>query len=249
MNGFQDGQDGLEWVEERLRATRGELSPAALDDVKRRTMSQRGSKRMIPRARLVTSLLAVGLIGTGGGAVMAASGVFKGDSAPKQSAAKQQYEGNGNGNGPPATCPDGSPKPPPGNCGQGNGGNGQGNNGNGQGNGGGKVKPSGQRNIKLKVRPRRRSRDKQGRICFVEPFRVSVGGADRRMARRVKYRVGNRLLMNRTLMDNPSGLGRTFRAKHRGPSHVHNIKMSVRLADGTLVRKHRRVRSCGRRRR
>jgi len=220
MNGFQDGHDGLEWVEERLRAERGELSPAAFDDVKRRSMSQRGSKRMIPRARLVTSLLAVGLIGTGGGAVMAATGVFKGDSGAQESAAKQQYC-------PPNSPNAGKPQGPGFNCGN------------------SKVKPSGQRDIKLKVRPRRRSRDKQGRICFVEPFRVSVGGADRQLARRAKFRVGSRLLTNRTLMDNPSGLGRDFPAKHRGKSHVHNIKMSVRLSDGTLVRRNRRVRSCG----
>jgi hypothetical protein len=101
VNRSEDNRDDFAPVEERLRAARGELSPIELDQAKRRAMSHAGGKRMNLKSRLVTGLLMLGLIGTGGGAVLAASN----GSSDKESAAKSQYC-------PPSSPGAGKPKDP-----------------------------------------------------------------------------------------------------------------------------------------
>src|SRR3954462_2215743 len=63
-------------VERRLRAERPELSAIELDRVKQgalATAARRGGRGMTLKNRLVLALIVVGLMGTGGGAVIAAS--------------------------------------------------------------------------------------------------------------------------------------------------------------------------------
>ena len=83
-------KDQYEPIERRLRAERAELSAIELDQVKRSVLAgagRRGGKRMTLKSRLATGLLLVGLVGTSGGAVLAASG----GSSSKGSSANSQY--------------------------------------------------------------------------------------------------------------------------------------------------------------
>ena len=48
------------------------------------------------------------------------------------------------------------------------------------------------------------------------------------------------------LTDSRPPLSRVYRDRHRGPSHVHKAKASVRLKDGRLVRLSKRFRVCAR---
>ena len=115
MTNSHDNND-LSPIEDRLRQSRAEMTPIELDEVKRRALSRAatGGTRMKLKSRLATGLLVVGLVGSGGGAVIAASG----------------GNGNGNGNGkgqgadrsqycPPNSPGAGKPKDPqPARCGQ-----------------------------------------------------------------------------------------------------------------------------------
>jgi hypothetical protein len=78
--------DHLAPIEERLRSSRAELTPMELDGVKRRAMSAR-TRQMPMKTRLVTALVVLGLVGSGGTAVIAASGGSKG----KGNSANSQY--------------------------------------------------------------------------------------------------------------------------------------------------------------
>src|SRR3954447_7270683 len=126
-----------ESIERRLRTDRPELSAIELDRVKQGVVAKaarQGGGRMNLRSRLVAGLLALGLVGAGGGAVLAASGgsssngsfadsQYCPDSSP--GAGKPKHQGGGNKCGQPDDGGSGG--------GRGNGGG----NGNGSGNGGG----------------------------------------------------------------------------------------------------------------
>lgn len=110
MTSSDDHQD-ISGIEDRLRRSRAELTPIELDEVKRQALSRasRGGSRMKLRSKAVTALLVFGLVGSGGGAVLAASG----------------GNGKSNGNGadrsqycPPSSPGAGKPKDPrPAQCG------------------------------------------------------------------------------------------------------------------------------------
>lgn len=126
-NQNDDGDFGP--LEERLQSSRPSLTPLELDRVKRRVISRAGRPQMNMRHRLVTALLVVGLVGTGGGAVLAANnGNGNGQGNGNGSANSQYCPPSSPGAGKPKTPHDGGAK-----CGQPNGGNDQGQNGNGQG--------------------------------------------------------------------------------------------------------------------
>jgi hypothetical protein len=83
-------RDEVEPVERRLRAERGELSGIELDRIKTGVLAKaarQGGRGMALKGRLATVLIAIGLVGTGGGAVIAASG----GSSSKGSSANSQY--------------------------------------------------------------------------------------------------------------------------------------------------------------
>ena len=79
------------------------------------------------------------------------------------------------------------------------------------------------------------------RRCRRGPVRVTVTGADRRLVRRGRFRVGAR-----GFLDSRPPLSRVYRDRHRGPSHTHKARVSVRLKDGRLVRLSKRFRVCAR---
>jgi poly(hydroxyalkanoate) depolymerase family esterase len=87
----------------------------------------------------------------------------------------------------------------------------------------------------------RRARTPSRRRCFRGPVRVTVTGASRRLALRGRFRMGAR-----RFRDSRPPLSRVYRDRHRGPSHVHKAKASVRLKDGRLVRLTKRFRVCAR---
>jgi hypothetical protein len=74
MTSSDDHQD-LSGIEDRLRRSRAELTPIELDEMKRQALSRASTGgRMNLKSRAVTALLVLGLVGSGGGAVLAASG-------------------------------------------------------------------------------------------------------------------------------------------------------------------------------
>lgn len=118
MNEFENRLPGdHEAVERRLREEKRVAGAPELDELKLRAMkqAQRTTSKGVPvRARLVTAILTLALIGGGGGAVIAASG--GGSATGDEGAANSQYC--------PPKSPGGDPppkpkNPPPGNkCGQ-----------------------------------------------------------------------------------------------------------------------------------
>ncbi len=87
----------------------------------------------------------------------------------------------------------------------------------------------------------RRGRTRSRRRCFRGPVRATVTGAARRLVRRGRFQMGAR-----RLLDTRPPLSRVYRDRHRGPSHIHKAKVSVRFKDGRLVRLSRRFRVCAR---
>jgi hypothetical protein len=125
-------------LEGRLRSSRSSLTAVELDQVKRRVISRAGRPQMNMKHRLATALLVVGLVGTGGGAVLAASHGNGDNNGNGNGSANSQYcPPSSPGHGKPKTPHDGGAK-----CGHPNGGNDQdnGNGGQGQGNGKGNGK-------------------------------------------------------------------------------------------------------------
>ena len=107
-----DDNKNLSPIEDRLRRSRAELTPIELDEVKRTALSRAGTGRlrMNLRSKLVTGLLVTGLVGSGGGAVIAASG--GNGKSQGQGADRSQYC-------PPNSPGAGKPKDPrPAKCGQ-----------------------------------------------------------------------------------------------------------------------------------
>ena len=107
-----DDNNDLSPIEARLRQSRAELTSIELDGVKRRALSsaRTGGTRMKLKSRLATGLLVVGLVGSGGGAVIAASGGNDKDNG--KGSANSQYC-------PPSSPAAGKPKDPgPSKCGQ-----------------------------------------------------------------------------------------------------------------------------------
>ena len=66
-------------------------------------------------------------------------------------------------------------------------------------------------------------------------------GRGPRLVRRGRFRLGAR-----SFLDRRPPLSRVYRDRHRGPSHIHKAKVSVRLKDGRLVRLSKRFRVCAR---
>ncbi len=93
--------------------------------------------------------------------------------------------------------------------------------------------------LKLTMKFRRRGRTKSGRRCGKGPVRITVGGADRRLVKRARIRTGAKLFT-----DSRPPLSRVYRDRHKGPSHVHRARVSVRLKDGRLARLSKRFRVC-----
>ena len=91
-----------------------------------------------------------------------------------------------------------------------------------------------------RTRPRRRGARRLR--CARSGVRVTVGGADRRLALRATFRV-----VRRVQRDKRRPLSRVFRDTHLGPSHVHRVRVGVRLRGGRLVRLSRRYRVCAER--
>jgi hypothetical protein len=93
----------LERVAERLREERPEASPLDLDRIKTRAISQAAKsppmKGPLMKSRLVSILVAAGILFAGAGGVMAATGGIPGNAGSTSSAAKGQY------------CPPNSPSP------------------------------------------------------------------------------------------------------------------------------------------
>lgn len=94
MSNFDKSE--YESLERQLRSDKPTLSAIELDRVKQDVLTKAGPQRdrgLRLKPRLVAGLLVLGLVGTGGGAVLAASG----GSSSKGSAANSQY------------CPESSP--------------------------------------------------------------------------------------------------------------------------------------------
>ena len=132
MNGKRLPPD-LEQVAERLREERPEASPLDLDRIKtmaiQRAAESAPKKGLVMKSRLVSVLVAAGILVGGTGGVMAATGGIPGSGHSSNSSSKDQYGGGGGGGGQP--CP---PASQHGNGGGNGNGHGHGN-GNGQGNG------------------------------------------------------------------------------------------------------------------
>ena len=92
--------------------------------------------------------------------------------------------------------------------------------------------------LKLKLRSRI-GRTGSGRRCRRGRVRVTVTGADRRLVKRGRFRVGAR-----GFRDNRPPLSRVYRDRHKGSSHTHRAKVSVRMKDGRLARLRKRFRVC-----
>jgi hypothetical protein len=83
--------EDLEAIGSYLRAARLEATPLELDQLKQRVLARAGRPRRVPlRGRLVTALLAVGLLASSSGAVVASVGQ---DDGPRlrNVAARSQY--------------------------------------------------------------------------------------------------------------------------------------------------------------
>jgi hypothetical protein len=83
--------EDLEGVASQLRAARTEATPLELDELKRRVLARVERPRRVPlRGRLVTGLLALGLLASSSGAVVASVGR---DEGPRlhNVAARSQY--------------------------------------------------------------------------------------------------------------------------------------------------------------
>ena len=126
----------LEQIGERLREERPEASPLDLDRIKtlaiQRAAANAPMKGHGMKPRLVSVLVAAGILVGGAGGVMAATGGVPGSGHSSSSSSNDQYGGGGGGGG-----QDQQPCPPASGNGNGGGnghGHGQGN-GNGQGNG------------------------------------------------------------------------------------------------------------------
>jgi hypothetical protein len=106
MNGKRLPRD-LEQIAERLREERPEASPLDLDRIK--TMAIRRAAESAPRkghlmkSRLVSVLVAAGILVGGAGGVMAATGGVPGSGHSSDSSSKDQYGGGGGGGG--GECP------------------------------------------------------------------------------------------------------------------------------------------------
>jgi hypothetical protein len=217
-------------VEQQLRDGRAKLTPLERDGLKRKTMSKTGSTRMNLRARLVQGLLVVGLVGTGGAAVLAASdGNSNGESSAKQqycppnspNAGQPQGPGNNCGN-PPETCPNGNPKPPGGNCG----------NGNPRGE---PEKPNKKRRARFRVKR------KPPKRCYSDRFVMRVLVINKKKGAKTRVsRDGKRVKIKR------SGKKRfyvRFNVRKLKPG-VHKLKLRVRGRDGKMRTRTVKFRRC-----
>jgi hypothetical protein len=94
--------------------------------------------------------------------------------------------------------------------------------------------------LKLSLRYRKgHTRGRHRRSCARGPVRVTVVGADQRLGKRARFRIAYRFKK-----DNSRPFSRVFRERHLGRNHVHRVRVPVRLADGRLIRLHRRLRYC-----
>ena len=92
---------------------------------------------------------------------------------------------------------------------------------------------------RLKLRPiARRGRDARGRGCLRAPIRVALAGKDRTLARRARFRLGNRV---RT--DSRAPFARTVLRRARR-STVRVVRARVTLGDGRTARVRKRIRIC-----
>jgi len=137
LNGKRLPQD-LEQIAERLREERPETSPLDLDRIKtlaiRRAAANAPMKGHGMKPRLVSVLVAAGILVGGAGGVMAATGGVPGSGHSSSSSSNDQYGGGGGGGDKP--CP---PASQHGNGGGNGHGHGHGNgNGNGHGDDNGK---------------------------------------------------------------------------------------------------------------
>ncbi len=80
------------------------------------------------------------------------------------------------------------------------------------------------------------------RRCARSGVRVTVRGRDRALGVRATFRIGRGVRRDRR-----KPFSRVFGDRHRGRSHVHRVRVGVRLRDGRLVRRSRRYRVCAER--
>jgi hypothetical protein len=95
--------------------------------------------------------------------------------------------------------------------------------------------------LRLRMRARRARTRRGGRRCIVGPVRVTVAGADARSATAATFFHGRR----RVARDRRRPLSRVLGSRrHRGRSHLHRVRLLVRLNDGRLARLAARYRAC-----
>jgi hypothetical protein len=97
--------------------------------------------------------------------------------------------------------------------------------------------------LKLRLRAQRRRHDSRRRRCAAGRVRATVAGADRRLVRRARFRLGRRAV--RHSLDARSPFSRiVYRPRRHGHSRRVAVRASVRLRDGRLVRLRAPVRVC-----
>ncbi|HEX2232231.1 MAG TPA: hypothetical protein VHG69_02585 [Thermoleophilaceae bacterium] len=103
------------------------------------------------------------------------------------------------------------------------------------------VRSAGRARLRLRLRARRARVRRGGRACVRGPVRVAVVGPDAGRAVAATFFEGRR----RAVRDGRRPLRAVVgRRRHRGRSHVHRVRVLVRLSDGRLVRLAARYRAC-----